>query len=220
MGTARSKQTDTKTHILDVAERLFAKNGFRLTSIKLLSRMAGVNQAAVNYHFGSKHALIEKVIERRLAPINALRLKRFKEIDESISLRGCEPDIATILYSYIEPAFIMTETLPKDRSFLTIISRAFSEPDDDIRKIFINYFKSSSDLLFELMKKALPDLPENVVWWRLNFVIGAMAHCMHLCGSSPLIENSFPHADDADTVVRLLVPFLSSGMAAPHYENQ
>jgi AcrR family transcriptional regulator len=219
MGTARSKQTDTKTHILDVAERLFAKNGFRLTSIKLLSRMAGVNQAAVNYHFGSKHALVEKVIERRLAPINALRMKKFKEIKETVSRQDCKPDIAAILYAFVEPAFTLTETLPKDRSFLAMASRAFSEQDDAIRDIFINYFKPSSDLLFELMKKALPDLPENVVWWRLNFAIGALAQSMRLCGGQLPTPDFFPAADDADMVVDLLVSFLTSGMAAPHQEQ-
>lgn len=219
MGTVKSKKTDTKTHILDVAERLFAKNGFRLTSIKLLSRMAGVNQAAVNYHFGSKHALVEKVIERRMAPINALRIKKFREIEESVSRKGCKPDIATILYAFVEPAFTLTETLPKDRSFLAIASRAFSEPDDSIRNILIRHLKPASELMFTLLKQALPDLPENVVRWRLNFAIGALAHCMRLCGGSLPAEDFFPHAEDADTVVKLLVPFLTSGMAAPHQAN-
>jgi len=51
-------QHETRTRILDAAEELFMQQGFEGTSMRLLTAKAGVNLAAVNYHFGSKHALI------------------------------------------------------------------------------------------------------------------------------------------------------------------
>ena len=45
--------------ILDAAEELVMQHGFEGTSMRLLTAKAGVNLAAVNYHFGSKDALIE-----------------------------------------------------------------------------------------------------------------------------------------------------------------
>jgi AcrR family transcriptional regulator len=51
-------QKDTKKRILDAAERLFAREGFHSTSLRMLTKEAGVNLAAVNYHFGSKEELI------------------------------------------------------------------------------------------------------------------------------------------------------------------
>ena len=50
---------ETRTRILDAAEELFMQHGFEGTSMRLLTAKAGVNLAAVNYHFGSKDALIE-----------------------------------------------------------------------------------------------------------------------------------------------------------------
>ena len=47
-------QSDTVERILDVAEILFAEKGFAATSLRLITRKAQVNLAAVNYHFGSK----------------------------------------------------------------------------------------------------------------------------------------------------------------------
>ena len=57
----------TRERILDSAEELFAEGGFA-TSLRSITSDAGVNLASVNYHFGSKEALIETVFSRRLEP--------------------------------------------------------------------------------------------------------------------------------------------------------
>ncbi|HEX6529126.1 MAG TPA: TetR family transcriptional regulator, partial [Burkholderiales bacterium] len=45
-------QHETRTRILDAAEELFMQHGFEGTSMRHLTSRAGVNLAAVNYHFG------------------------------------------------------------------------------------------------------------------------------------------------------------------------
>ena len=54
----------TKTQILDVAEALFAEQGFDQTSMRAITSGAGVNLASVNYHYGSKKNLIQSVFKR------------------------------------------------------------------------------------------------------------------------------------------------------------
>ena len=65
----------TRYRILDTAESLFAEQGFSATSLRNITTAAGVNLAAVNYHFRSKEGLIEAVFARRVAPLNAERLE-------------------------------------------------------------------------------------------------------------------------------------------------
>jgi AcrR family transcriptional regulator len=65
---------ETRTRILDAAEELFMQHGFEGTSMRTLTGKASVNLAAVNYHFGSKDALIEAVFRRRLDPMNTARI--------------------------------------------------------------------------------------------------------------------------------------------------
>ncbi|GIT05108.1 MAG: hypothetical protein CM1200mP29_05190 [Verrucomicrobiota bacterium] len=72
-------KTDTKTRILDTAERLFAQKGFDAVSLRNIIASAKVNLAAVHYHYGSKQALIYAVIARRLRPINEERLAKLAE---------------------------------------------------------------------------------------------------------------------------------------------
>src|SRR5688572_20090882 len=74
-------QHETRTRILDAAEELFMQHGFEGTSMRQLTARAGVNLAAVNYHFGSKDALIEAVFKRRLDPMNAERVAALDELE-------------------------------------------------------------------------------------------------------------------------------------------
>jgi AcrR family transcriptional regulator len=211
----KSPKHDTKTRILDAAEILFAENGFKETSIHRLARKARVNQAAVNYHFGSKDALVEKVIERRLSMISNRRMENLKQIKMAAQRQGRRPDVQALLRAYIEPALTLMGKTSGERYFLLIVGRALSEPDEAIRNIFIRQFEPSFLLLAELMQSALPDLPEAVLRWRLHFAIGSLAHVMRLCGSKWPVEAIEPQAYDTETVIKLLITFLTEGMAAP-----
>ena len=80
--------TDTKDRILDAAERLFADKGYSATSLRDITQEAEVNLAAVNYHFGSKEALLTALLERRLDPVNRKRLELLDAAEAEDIVRG------------------------------------------------------------------------------------------------------------------------------------
>ena len=51
-------RSSTPNHLLDVAERLLAERGLDGVSLRRINTEAGLNPAAIHYHFGSKSALI------------------------------------------------------------------------------------------------------------------------------------------------------------------
>src|SRR5258705_10393073 len=73
--------TDTKTRILDAAEKLFVEHGLEATSLRSLTSAAGVNLAAVNHHFGSEEELVPAVLTRRLDPMNQGPVELPRRID-------------------------------------------------------------------------------------------------------------------------------------------
>src|SRR4030095_7792270 len=85
-------QHETRTRILDAAEELFMLHGFEGTSMRLLTSKAGVNLAAVNYHFGSKDALIEALFRRRLDPMNAARIAELERLETDAKGRTLAPE--------------------------------------------------------------------------------------------------------------------------------
>lgn len=64
----------TRLQLMWTAERLFAERGIDAVSLREVSTAAGMRMSgAVAYHFGSKHGLIQAIVEERMARIDALR---------------------------------------------------------------------------------------------------------------------------------------------------
>lgn len=65
--TQDSKYSGKQVQILNVAERLFAAQGFDGTSVRDIAQQAGVNVAMISYYFGSKDKLLLAVFNYRIS---------------------------------------------------------------------------------------------------------------------------------------------------------
>ncbi len=69
------KVQDKRDDILDVAEKLFAEQGFEAISVREISKAADINIAMISYYFGSKEKLYEEVVNRKLISFDTYRSK-------------------------------------------------------------------------------------------------------------------------------------------------
>jgi len=203
----------TKDRILDAAEKLFADEGFTATSLRAITTEAGVNLAAVNYHFGSKDRLIEAVFERRLAPLNHERISLLDALegsDENPSLEG-------ILEAFVGPPLrLHRDTDRGGPTFMRLLGRTLTEPSQAIHEIFVRQFAEIAARFTPALERALPVLPPDEVFWRMHFAIGSMAHTM--CDTFRLKLLSAGRCDageDIDATIRRLVSFIAAGLRAP-----
>lgn len=60
----KKEEQSAKERLMQAAIRLFAKKGYSATGLREIVREAGVSVAMVNYHFGSKQALLEAILDR------------------------------------------------------------------------------------------------------------------------------------------------------------
>jgi AcrR family transcriptional regulator len=58
------KDASAKQRLLEAAIKLFARKSYSATGLREIVREAGVSVAMVNYHFGSKQALLEAILDR------------------------------------------------------------------------------------------------------------------------------------------------------------
>ncbi|MFY8111826.1 MAG: TetR/AcrR family transcriptional regulator [Flavobacterium sp.] len=65
----KTEFTEKQIQILEVAEALFAENGFDGTSIRDISKLAMINVAMISYYFGSKEQLFQALIIYRTSDI-------------------------------------------------------------------------------------------------------------------------------------------------------
>ena len=72
---------DKQIEILQVAEKLFAEEGFDGTSIRDIAKMANVNIAMISYYFGSKEKMLEALV---LSRITDMRLQLENLYNENI----------------------------------------------------------------------------------------------------------------------------------------
>lgn len=70
MGSASKPQSDMARRILETATELFAARGFEATSLQTIADHVGLRKASLLYHFNSKEALRQAVLEDLLGRWN------------------------------------------------------------------------------------------------------------------------------------------------------
>ena len=204
---------DTKERILDAAESLFATSGFSGASLRSITTEAGANLAAVNYHFGSKDDLIKAVFARRLTPLNQERLRLLDGLEAEAGDGG--PDLTEIVTAFLTPAMRLAGASPTRRVVMGLLGQAMSQPDEKIRRLFINQFSEVGQRFQAALSRAVPALPPEEIFWRLMFMIGAMVHSMTLSQSLEEFSGGLCRSQDVQSIVEHLVPFVTAGMQAP-----
>lgn len=196
---------DTKQKILETAERLFGSQGYDATSLRQIIAEAGVNLAAIHYHFGSKEELLDELILHKIQPVNEQRIALLDRIEAEA---GSGPiAVEDLLRALLLP---MSEVADRNPQFVRLMGRMYAE--GMMPTIRQRYFQEIIARFLVAMQHALPDLPEAELLWRIHFMIGAMAHTM--CGP-PDYTRAPAEPSDFRSRIERLVAFLSGGFHAP-----
>ncbi|GAB7048195.1 TetR/AcrR family transcriptional regulator [Catenuloplanes indicus] len=201
---------DTRTQLLDAAERLFAEHGYRGTSIRAVTDLAGANLAAVGYHFGSKADLMVAVARRAIGPITEAQAAGL----DRLLARTPDPSVADLVEAFAGPMF---DGMPsgdeggarRSRLIVTILSdpaeetRAWPGPaENDVRDRYLAAFA-----------RALPALTPEELWFRIRGVLAVTA--------VDRVDryNTGPSPGTGDAARRWAITFLSAAMSAPPAET-
>jgi AcrR family transcriptional regulator len=201
---------DTRTQILDAAERLFAERGYRGTSVRAITDLAGANLAAVTYHFGSKAGLLAAVARRVIEPITAAQCAGL----DRLLARTPDPAVAELVEAFAGPLF---DGMPAgdeggartSRLIVTIITdpaeemRSWTGPaEDTVRERYLAAFG-----------RALPGLSPEELWFRVRGLLAVTAvDRVEVYQRRPPASPS-PGAGEAAR--RWAITFLAAAMSAP-----
>ena len=168
-----STQFSTKDRILGAAEELFAQHGFGGTSLRQVTSRADVNIAAVNYHFGSKENLINEVFRRRMDEMSRQRLAQLEQA------RGSRPgELEAVLAAFVEPALAVARERQGGAAFIRVIARAYAEKNDGLRRFLSEQYGHVLREFARAINECVPQLDKEQLYWRLDFLSGALTYAM------------------------------------------
>ncbi|MFE4173996.1 TetR/AcrR family transcriptional regulator [Streptomyces sp. NPDC056909] len=202
--------TDTRTKILDAAEHLFAERGYRGTSVRAITDLAGANLAAVGYHFGSKAELLAAVVRRVIGPITAAQRVAL----DKLLARTPDPPVTELVEAFAGPLF---DGMPAgdeggartSRLIVTILNdpaeeaRSWTGPDEDtVRERYLAAFA-----------RALPGLAPEELLFRMRGIFAVTAADRVEVYNQPSPACPTPVAGEASR--RWVITFLTAAMSAP-----
>jgi AcrR family transcriptional regulator len=199
----------TRTRILDAAEELFMQHGFEGTSMRQLTARAQVNLAAVNYHFGSKDALIAAVFRRRLDPMNAERVAALERLEV------LSPE--NIIRAFVGPSLqLIADAKGGGRNFIRLLGRTYTEPAKALRALIGQMYAPTMERYKAALERALPQMPRDELVWRMHFMFGTLAYTLAATDTVQLIAGCKPEDRyDAELLEERLTAFLLAGLMAP-----
>jgi len=208
----------TQDRILDSAERLFAENGYGRTSLRDITSDAGVNLAAVNYHFGSKEELVRRVFERKMSMVNSVRIEGVERTLQQAEQENRSPKVRELLLAFVIPTVELGLSNPQARNFISLVWRAMGDPEGTLGRHFIDSARPSFRILHQAVCKALPGRdPQSLLF---SLIVGMTAMGTVIVRLSA--DTAFPFFTESQkedfrqwvTKQHKLIDFISAGMEA------
>ncbi len=204
-------QAATKAAVFAAAERLFALHGFQNVSVRDITAEAGVNLASVNYHFGSKDALLFEIFKRRTSELNRERARMLHEANDR---HQGKPPVREILAALFTPPLKWASPDNDRRISVQFIIRSRSEGTAEMRDALVNDVSHLARFADALIA-ARPDLPREIVYWRLHFCLG-MVHNNRFAEFDRLhvLSDGATREGDTEALLKRMLDFAEAGFLA------
>ena len=205
--TPTSDPLPTRERLLDAAERLFARNGVDGVSLRTISAAANANSAAIHYHFGSREALLEQVIARRMSEVRRRRGPLFEEYEQRPTPRQLVRTLALPL------AQLVAEQGEAGQAYVKLLAQLIDDRPEFVGRFIRRQFGSVIRQIERHCAEALPHVPSETLRQRLWLSFQVLLRSL---GNPALFGSSVtPSAGLAwDAFVSDLVDYLTGGLEA------
>ncbi|MCW8883807.1 MAG: TetR family transcriptional regulator [Motiliproteus sp.] len=203
---------DTAKRILDAAITLFAEHGFQETSLRDITGLADVNLASVNYHYGSRKALVQAVADHYLAPLCRDLENRITErlIDDT----KVHPE--ELFEMLVKAVLKASSSRPQGVVlFMRLMGFAYLETQSDLRPFIIKRYGETFKRFMRMLHSSVPNLSEDEFFWRVHLMLGATILPLSSHHALTEIESeSYETQASVEVILHRLVPFLVAGLSA------
>ncbi len=202
----------TRERLLDAAERVFAEKGYHATTVRDITEAAGVNVAAVHYHFGGKKELYLELFRKRFDHMAAVR-------ESALALAaGRDPaeDLAAVVRGFVRGwlARCMDEDRAGASRFHLMLMREIGDPGPAYHLLLDRVIRPTHELFRDLIRGVRPDMDEARATLCAGSLIGQI---LHFVRARRVLEDLLGRPYDRDLVeaiVEHVVCFTLRGIGA------
>lgn len=155
MRVTKVPESGPKRSLLDATERLVVEKGFDLVSVRDITGAIKANVAAVNYHFGSREALMNVVMSHVMDVVDAARIEALEDVAR-LESRG---PVEKIVSAYVNSVLIAAGRAEMDLAFfLKLAGRVIVFPSGLMSPALADGRKEVRRLYLKALASAVPDM--------------------------------------------------------------
>lgn len=213
LARTRSERARIPERILDVAEELFGRSGYGGTTTRAIASRARTNVGQLHYYFESKRAIFEAVVARHGTEVTERRRRLLREAEARHS--GGVVPLDVLVDALVRPLLLAERPDGRPRASMQMHARLFTDPDATASAVRAGIYDETNALYVAALRRTLPDVPAEVLYWRYYFMMGAYVWTLLQPGRLEAISQGRCDPADMEAAIRELVPFLCAGLAAP-----
>lgn len=168
-----AREESSRARLIETALGFFATNGYEGTSVRDLAAAAGVNVAAVSYHFGSKDALYHECLRACLAPCGEMRGRMQNHLDAALakkSRKAAEEALRACIQEFLE--LLMS---PATR-FSQLVMREQMEAQPRFEPLIREFFQPIGNIFGQVVGLLAPALSQPDTFMVISGIIGQCIH--------------------------------------------
>lgn len=205
------QRAETHEQILNAAERLFSKHGLYGVTLKDVAKEVGVHTTLMHYYFADKKSLFDAVVERR-APVTSGR--RMAAMDAYEASVGGKVTVEGALHAYLDTDL---DSYIKGgeawRNYGALGAQIANSPEWG-SEIMNRLMDPVVRRLIDLLRKAMPDTPDEDIYWGYHFVSGALMMTLARTGRIDKLSGGLCVSEDFEAIKARMAKFMAAGFHA------
>ena len=197
--------------LLDAAEYLFSKHGLYGVTLKDISARVGVHTSLPHYYFENKKDLFDAVVARRAPQSCNTRLEAMdryeREAGDNITVEGA-------LRAFLDTDLDNYSKGGEGWRNYGVLGAQVSNTPEWGAEVMDRFFDPVVLRLIELLKKALPDCPEETIFWGYHFVTGSLMLTIGRTGRIDVLSKGLCKSEDFETIKTHMATFMAAGFKA------
>lgn len=215
--TLPSSDRLTRQKILDSALALYAEKGIDGVPVRTLTSHAGVNVAAIHYHFGSTEALAEALFDELSARVNKRRTLALKEITAAAGTAGTRLEVRAIVEAFVAP-YVGDGAATEGQLLAQLILKHRLSPSPMTERVIKKHFDPMAKQFVSALHSAVPGVPLQLMYLRYMLMVSTVVLFLTDRGRPNRLHRlsgTKAETTDKQAIAKALVDFVVGGILAP-----